>query len=420
MLQADPSRRAYVRRVNIAGNNRTRDEVIRREFRQFESSWYDGDKIRLSRDRVDRLGYFKEVNVESQDVPGAPDQVDLTVTVSEKPTGNLLIGAGFSSAERLSLVFSIKQENVFGSGNYLGLELNTSKYNRQIVLSTVDPYFTKDGISRSIDFYHRASRPYADQGGDYRLLTTGGSLRFGVPFTELDTVYLGGGVEQTKIEPGTNIPAAYLDYATRFGYTSRSVPLTLGWSRDSRDSALVPSRGRYQRLNADTGVGGEVRYLRSSYQYQQYIPLTKQFTLAVNGDIGWGKGLGGRPFPIFKNVYGGGLGSVRVFEQSTLGPRDVTGSFIGGAKKLNLNAELQAPFPGAGNDKTLRLYTFLDAGNVFAENESYSIKDLRSSYGFGLSWISPIGPLRLALANPIRKQPGDRIQKLQFQIGTSF
>ncbi len=420
VLQAEPARRAYVRRVNVAGNNRSRDEVIRREFRQFESAWYDGDKIRLSRDREDRLGYFKDVNVETQDVPGSPDQVDLTITVVEKPTGNLLIGAGFSSAERLSLTFSIKQENIFGSGNYLGLELNTSKYNRQIVLSSVDPYFTPDGISRSVDFYQRASRPYADQGGDYRLVTLGGSLRFGVPFTEKDTVYFGAGLEQTKIEPGTNIPASYLDYATRFGYTSRNLPLTLGWSRDSRDSALVPTTGLYQRLNADWGVGGETRYVRSNYQAQQYLALTKQFTLAFNGELGNGAGLGGRPFPVFKNFYSGGLGSVRGFEQSTLGPRDVTGSFSGGAKKINLNAELQMPFPGAGNDRTLRIYTFLDAGNVFRETERYSFKDLRSSYGFGLGWISPVGPLRLALANPIRKQPGDRIQKLQFQIGTSF
>ena len=420
VLQADPSRRAYVRRVNISGNNRTRDEVIRREFRQFESSWYDGDKIRLSRDRVDRLGYFKEVGVETTDVAGAPDQVDLLINVTEKPTGNLLIGAGFSSSERLSLVLSVKQENVFGSGNYLGLEINTSRYNRQIVLSTVDPYFTKDGISRSLDFYHRASRPYADQGGDYRLLTTGAGLRFGVPFTEFDTVYLGAGYEQTKIEPGTNIPAAYLDYATRFGYTSNSIPLTLGWSRDSRDSALVPNKGTFQRVNADWGVGGDARYVRSSYQYQQYLPLNKQFTVALNGELGWGKGLGGRSFPVFKNFYSGGLGSVRGFEQSTLGPRDVTGSFIGGAKKINLNVELQAPFPGAGNDKTLRVYGFVDAGNVFGEREALSFRDLRSSYGLGLSWISPVGPLRLAIANPIRKQPGDRIQKLQFQIGTSF
>ncbi len=420
VLQADPARRAYVRRISIGGNSRTRDEVIRREFRQFESSWYDGDRIKLSRDRVDRLGFFKEVNVETVEVPGTADQVDLNVVVSEKPTGNLLIGAGFSSAEKLSLTFSIKQENIFGSGNYLGLELNTSKFNRQLVVSTTDPYFTADGISRTYDVYHRATRPFNDQGGDYQLVTSGAGIRFGVPFSESDTVFFGAGLEQTTIRPGTNIPAAYLSYANQFGFTSQSLPLTIGFARDSRDSALVPSRGRLQRANADFGVAGDVKYLRGNYQIQQYIPINRQFTFALNGELGYGKGLGGNPFPIFKNFYSGGLGSVRGFEQGTLGPRDVTGAFIGGSKKVTLNAEVSAPFPGAGNDRTLRLYAFVDAGNAYGDNDPVRLSDMRASTGVGLSWISPVGPLRIAIANPIKKEPGDRIQKLQFQIGTSF
>jgi outer membrane protein insertion porin family len=420
ILQAEPSRRAYVRKLNIAGNNRTRDEVIRREFRQFEASWYDGDKIKLSRDRVDRLGYFKEVNVETVDVAGAQDQVDLVISVTEKPTGNLTLGAGFSSSEKLSLQFKVAQENVFGSGNYLGVELNTSKFNRQVVVSSVNPYFTNDGVSRTVDFYYRNTRPYNDQGGDYQLATTGASMRFGVPFTERDTIYFGGGVENTKIKPGTNIPAAYLAYANRFGYSSSNIPLTLGWARDTRDSALVPSSGLLQRVNGEWGVAGDARYLRSSYQYQQYVPLNKQFTIAVNGELGWGKGLSNRPFPVFKGYSAGGLGSVRGFEQGTLGPRDVTGSYIGGPKKVVGNIELQTPFPGAGNDRTLRLFGFLDAGNVFAEYEKYDFGTLRASAGVGLSWISPLGPLRFAYAVPTRKFAGDRIQKLQFQIGTSF
>jgi outer membrane protein insertion porin family len=229
VLQGDPSRRAYVRRINIAGNTRTRDEVVRREFRQFESSWYDGDKIRLSRDRVDRLGFFTEVNVDTQDVTGTNDQVDVSVNVVEKPTGNLQVGAGFSSAEKLSLSFGVKQENVFGSGNYLGVDVNTSKINRQLVLSTVDPYFTADGISRAFDVYFRTTRPLDGQGGDYGLKTTGTSLRFGVPFTETDTVYFGGGYERLTIEPGINpLPVTYQAYANQFGYTSTAIPLTVG------------------------------------------------------------------------------------------------------------------------------------------------------------------------------------------------
>ncbi len=420
VLTSDPQRRAYVRRISVAGNDRTRDEVVRREFRQFEASWYDGEKIRLSRDRVDRLGYFTEVDVESQEVPGAPDQVDLVISVKEKPTGSLQLGAGFSSAEKVSFSFAIKQENVFGSGNYLGIDVNTSKYKRTLVFSTTNPYFTQDGISRTIDLYYRTDKPYEDQGGNYELVTTGASARFGVPFSETDTVFFGGGLEQTRIKPGTNIPAAYLVYADRYGYTSSAVPLTIGWSRDSRDSALAPNAGVYQKLNSEWSIAGDARYLRANYQYQQYVPLNKKFTLAFNGELGLGKGINGRPFPVFKNFYSGGLGSVRGFDQGTLGPRDVTGASLGGPKKVSLNVELIAPFPGAGNDRTLRVFTFADIGNVYGDNERVRLSEMRASVGVGLSWISPLGPLRLAYAKPVRKFAGDRIQELQFQIGTSF
>jgi outer membrane protein insertion porin family len=422
VMQADPSRRAYVRRISIAGNNRTRDEVIRREFRQFESSWYDGDNIRRSRDRVDRLGFFTDVSVDTQEVANAPDQVDLTVAVVEKPTGNLQLGAGYSSGDKLSLMAGIRQENFFGTGNYLGLEVNTSSSNRQLVISTTDPYFTADGVSRSIDVFNRTTQPLSGQGGDYSLVTNGASVRFGVPFTETDTVYFGGGVESLNIREGaTALPATWQLQVDNYGAKSTSVPLTVGWSRDTRDSSLVPTRGRFQRVNGDWGVAADIKYLRASYQIQQYIPLNKQFTVGLNGEIGWGKGLNGQPYPVFKNFYSGGLGSVRGFEQGSLGPRDTTtDSAIGGAKKITLNAELITPFPGAGNDRTLRMFGFVDAGNVFKETASYSLADLRASAGVGISWISPVGPLRLGIARALRKEAEDRIQTVQFQIGTSF
>lgn len=426
VLQAEPSRRAYVRRILVSGNNRTRDEVIRREFRQFEAAWYDGDKIRLSRDRVDRLGFFTEVNVETIEIPGTADQVDLMFTVTEKPTGSISLGAGFSSAEKVTLSFGIRQENAFGSGNYLAVEVNTSKYNRNLVLSTTDPYFTQNGISRTIDVFQRTTRPYLGDINSYSLINSGLGLRFGVPVTETDTVFVGANAEQTQIKAGTGLPDPYKEYADRFGTTSTAIPLTLGWARDGRDSALVPTKGTYQRLNADLSVAGDVRYFRSNYQYQQYFPLSKKYTLALNADLGWGQGLSGQPFPIFKNFYVGGLGSVRGFEQSTLGPSRVTSSsnsalvYLGGPKKMVLNAEFMVPFPGAGNDKTLRLFGFTDIGRAFGDNEKISLGDLRASAGIGLSWISPMGPLRFSYATPIRKETGDKIQKLQFQIGTSF
>ena len=438
VIRAEPSRRAYVRRIQVSGNDRTRDEVIRREFRQLEASWYDGDKIKLSRDRVDRLGYFTEVDVETQEVPGSPDQVDLLVAVKEKPTGAVTLGAGFSSAEKVSLSFGIKQENAFGSGNYLGIDVNTSKFNRTLVLSTTDPYFTQDGISRTIDLYYRTSRPYSyyydgqevDTSDMYKIVSRGASVRFGVPFSEQDTIYVGGGFEQNSITRGLYMPMQYDPYV---GKNNTAIPLTLGWGRDSRDSALAPNQGRYQRVSAEWSPAGDLEYVKASYQFQQYVPVTKAITFAINTELGWGKGLGGKEFPLFKNFYAGGLGSVRGFEQGSLGPRSQcfwtpTGqecpagsySYIGGAKKVVLNAELIAPFPGAGNDKTLRWFTFVDVGNVYGENQGFRASDLRASVGIGLSWISPLGPLRLAWANPVRKQAGDELQKLQFQIGTSF
>ena len=420
VLIGDPSRRAYVRRINVLGNNRTRDQIVRREFRQMEAAWYDGAKIRLSRDRLNRLGYFKEVNIETQEVVGTPDQVDLNVNIEEKPTGMLTLGAGFSSAEKVTFTIGVQQDNAFGSGQSLGLQVSTSKYNQFYVISNTDPYFTDDGISRTLDFSHRSFKPYVEQGGDYRLASTGLGLRFGLPFTELDRIFVGVTAETTEIIPGTNLPASYLVYANRFGYTTHNLPLTVAWARDSRDNFINPNSGKFMRLSTEYGGIGDTRYIRSGGQYQQYFPLSKQFTFAFNTDLAYGKGLKGQPYPVFKNYYSGGLGSVRGFMPGTLGPRDISGIAVGGPKKLTLNTEFLAPFPGAGNDRSLRLYGFFDMGNVYGEEDKIDLQYLRSSYGLGFSWVSPMGPLRLAWARPIRVFSGDRIQHLQFQIGTSF
>ncbi len=418
---ADPGRRAYVRKILIGGNTRTRDEVIRREMRQFESSWYDGDKIKLSRERIERLGYFKdgEVGLDTQEVPNSADQVDLVVSVKEKATGNFTFGGSFGQTERLALNVGVKQDNIFGTGRYLSFDVNTSRSNRTFALSTVDPYFTQDGISQAFDLYARTTKPATDFSGDFEYRTVGSALRFGVPFSERDTVYFGIGLEQIRIQPGFNLPASYLAYGETFGYKSLSIPLNIGWARDDRDNLLTPTRGRLMKLNADLAFG-DTRFGRLNAQYQEYFPINKQFTLAVNTELVYGRGFSSRPFPVFKLLTGGGIGHVRGFEGGTLGPRDVTGSFSGGSKKINANVEILTPFPGAGNDRSLRMYGFVDVGNVYAEREKISFSDMRMSVGVGVSWQSPVGPLRISIANPVRKFPGDRIQKLQFQVGNTF
>jgi outer membrane protein insertion porin family len=422
VLQSDPGRRAYVRRINLAGNTITRDEVIRREFRQFESAWYDGGKIKLSRDRVDRLGFFSSVDVDTNDVPGAPDQVDLTLNVVEKPTGNLTLAAGYSQTDKLSITGSIRKENVFGSGNYLSLDVSTAHTNKNLSISETDPYFTDDGISRTIDLYFRTSRPYNSLGTEYAVSTPGAAIRFGLPYSEFDTVFVGFGAEQTHIGTSAGVPDSYVIFVDKFGSYANSFPMTLGWARDERDSGISPTSGRYARFNADFSLFGDVQYARLNSQVTQYIDLGNHFSLGVNAEIGYGFGLNGRPYPVFKNFYGGGLGSVRVFEQGSLGKGsvDVTGAFIGGSKKMNINNELYIPVPGAANDKSLRLFAFVDAGNVWAEDEHIALGSLRASAGLGLSWTSPVGPFKLSYGLPIKSEPNDRIQKFQFQVGTAF
>ncbi|WP_416757748.1 outer membrane protein assembly factor BamA [Roseateles sp. So40a] len=419
-LVGEPQRRVYVRRVLISGNTRTRDEVIRREFRQFESSWYDGGRIKASRDRVERLGYFKDVTIDTTEVPGSPDQVDVTLTVTERPTGNIQIGAGYSSASKLSLSGSISQENVFGSGNYLGIQVNTASTGRSLGVTTVDPYFTVDGVSRAIDVFYRTVKPINNLGEEYEFASYGGSVKFGVPFSEDDTVFFGIGYETTRITTRTGLPNSYWLFREQFGSSALAIPLTIGWKKDNRDSVITPTAGAMKRVNLELSPVGDSRYAIANLQYQEFFPLGRKFSLMLNGEFAYGRGLGDRPYPIFKNFYGGGLGSVRVFEPGTLGPVDVTGSYTGGNRKFNLNAEFYVPVPGSGNDKSFRLFGFVDAGNVWGQDEKLDFQDVRASAGLGISWLSPMGPLRLSFGSPIRKKPTDRIERFQFQIGTAF
>ena len=420
VFAAEPQRRVYVRRIDVAGNTRTRDEVVRREFRQLESAWYDGGLIKISKERLERLGYFKDIEVETSEVAGSPDQVDLVVNLVEKPTGNLAIGAGYSNAEKLTFNASISQDNAFGSGNSLGIEVNTSKYQRTLALRTVNPYWTVDGISLALSGSYRTSRPLNFLGDSYELRTPGASAIFGVPFSEYDTVFLGLGWERTELGTSVGLPLAWLNYRALYGNKTDSLYTSIGWQRDGRDSLIAPSTGRYQRVNFDWGFLGEVKYLRTNLQYQEYWPLPFRLTLGINAEVGIGKGLGGKPFPVFKNFTGGGLGTVRAFEQGSLGVIDPTGAYIGGARRFNANTELYFPVPGTGNDRTLRIFAFADTGNVWREDEKVTGSSLRASAGLGLSWISPVGPLKLSWGSPLRVQRNDRIQRFQFQIGTAF
>ncbi|MGZ3181523.1 MAG: outer membrane protein assembly factor BamA [Telluria sp.] len=428
-FMVDPGRRAYVRHMNISGNTTTRDEVIRREFRQFEGAWYDPNKVKLSRDRVDRLGYFKDVTVDTPEAPGVSDQVDVNLAVTEKPTGNFMIGGAFSQAEKFTFTTAISQANFAGSGKTLGLELNTSRYSRTIAFSETNPYFTDDGISRSFEVYHRVTRPPALNIGSYTVKQTGGRLSFGVPFSEVDTVFFGLGLERTSIETDETSPVRFKDYVrqvtgitTGVGKaTTNAFPFTVAWQRDSRDSAVTPTIGRYLRFNAEVDPFGHSKYYRALVEGQEYRPLTRWMTLAIRSEFDYGHGLGNSKYPVFKNFYAGGIGSVRGYLSSSLGIVDpYTGDSLGGATRVIGNAELQFPFPGSGTDRTLRWFVFSDAGQIYQEGQKIRLSELRYSAGLGFSWVSPVGPLKLSYAKPLNAKFGDRLERFQFQMGTGF
>jgi len=432
-LVIDPGRRIYVRQVAISGNAKTRDVVIRREMRQFESSWFDSDKIELSKKRLGRLGYFTETDITTEDIPGSPDQVDVNVKVTEKPTGAITLGAGFSSTEKLILSAGINQDNAFGTGTAVGLNFSLGKINQNLTLSNYDPYFTEDGISRYTDLFYRSSKPLYYVGDpDYQIKSVGSNIKFGVPYTEVDRVFFGTGIEGYQIQTTSNTPQPYLSYAQSYGIaapgypgtlTTYNVPLTVGWSRDGRDSSLIPSEGSLQQLSGEVGTPvGNMTFYRIFGQYQKYHSFSKGNILSFNGEVGYGQQYGSNPWPITKNYYVGGIGSVRGYAPGSLGPQYYNYNVnafqpTGGQSKIVTNVEYTVPVPGSGAEKTLRMFTFVDGGNAYGDNINLV---LRYSYGLGLSWISPLGPLKFSYGIPYKSQPTDNIQRLQFQVGTAF
>jgi len=417
----DAGRRVYVRKINISGNPKTRDEVIRREMRQLESAWYDGTRIERSKVRVRRLGYFEEgsVNLETPPVPGTTDQVDVEVSVVEKNTGNLLAGVGYSNADGVVFNASVSQQNIFGSGNALSLSLNTSSVNRTIALTYTEPYWTVDGVSRTIELYDKNIDPTGLAIAQYSSSTQGASIGFGVPVSEIDTINIGLRFEHTKLNLFDDSPPIYYQFVQDFGYVTNSYILSGGWSRDTRNDILYPTFGRLQSALVEVGLPiGDLSYYKFQYVNQAFWPVYGDFVLMLRGDLGYGDGYQGKPLPFFKAFYAGGAGSVRGYEAGSLGPRDIYGNALGGKRKIVGNAEIF--YPILKGDRSVRISAFADAGQIYANGYQPEFENFRFSAGLGLAWNSPIGPLKFSYAIPLNDIPEDKIQKFQFQVGTVF
>ena len=423
----DPGKRVYVRRINLTGNTRTRDSVLRREMRQLESSWYAGDKIARSKERLERLQYFDNVDIETPAVPGTTDQVDLNINVAEKSTGSVQFGAGLSSNEGVVLGITVNQQNFLGTGNRVSAQINTGRVNKTYSLSYADPYFTPDGISRGFDLYRRDVDTQSLDIGTYNSSSYGAGVRFGLPLSERDFFSAGLTADSTKIELSSNSPKQYLDFCgNSSGCTNTSLQLSVGWTHDSRDNTLFPNKGVLQRLTAEASVPGlDLQFYKLEYKHAWYKEVFKDTTLLLNGELGYAGSYGSDKYPFFKNFYIGGVTSVRGYDNGAIGPRDVdtktNQSFaIGGTRRVLANAELFIPVPLLKNSSQFRLSAFFDAGNVYADNESLSLGELRYSTGLGVSWFSPFGPLKLVFAKALNAKENDQTQTLQFQLGQQF
>ncbi len=423
----DPGKRVYVRRINLTGNTRTRDNVLRREMRQLESAWYAGDKINRSKERLDRLQYFDSVDVETPAVAGTTDQVDVNINVTEKSTGSIQFGAGLSSNEGVVLGITVNQPNFLGTGNRVSAQVNTGKVNTTYSLSYTDPYFTPDGVSRGFDVYRRDVDTGSLNIGSYNSKSYGAGVRFGLPLSEKDFFSFGLTGDFTKIDLSANSPKQYLDFCGNAkGCSSDSLQLAAAWTHDSRDNTLFPNRGVLQKLSAEVTLPVlDLEYYKVEYKHTWFKDVTKTFTFMLNGELGYADTYGNKEYPFFKNFYVGGVNSVRGFDNGAIGPRDfdpgTNSDFaVGGTTRIVGNAEVFTPVPFIKNSSQFRLSAFVDTGSVYANNQSINLGDLRYSTGVGISWFSPFGPLKLVFAKALNKKEGDQTQTLQFQLGSQF
>lgn len=415
----DPGKRVYVRRVNVKGNITTRDEVLRREMRQMEAGWFSAEKVERSRTRLQRLGFFEDVNVETPAVPGTTDQVDVNYSVTETSSGNITAGAGYSQTSGILFNASVSQDNFLGSGKRVSFAFNNSKVTTIYNFYYTDPYYTINGISRGFGLFYKKTD--ADQANisSYTTDTYGANVNYGIPINEFDTIRVSPEFENLKLKETSESPNEVIDFIDRHGNDYNTVKLTGSWAHDTRNKALFADDGGLQSLSVETAVPGSgLQYYKLGYDQRRYVPLTKDLTLSMHAQLGYGDGYGDYDnLPFFENYFAGGVRSVRGFEDNTLGPKDSKGNPIGGSVQVVGGAEILFPIPFVEGTKSFRLGTFFDIGNVYSDVSNFDATELRYSVGVSSLWISPLGPLAISLGFPLNDKSGDNVQNFQFTVG---
>ncbi len=446
----DAGKRAYVRRISFTGNELTQDEVMRREVRQMEAGWASTAQIDLSKVRLERLGYFKGVEVETPQVPGSDDQIDVEFSVEEQPSGAISGTLAYSQGYGLILGANYQQSNLQGSGNSLSVGVSYSEYQQAVNFNFFDPYFTLDGISRGYSLFLRRLDYDARNIARYSTDSAGGGVTFGFPIGETQRINFGMNVEFTEIREGFAAAQEISEFIDRSGADALNFKANLSWIRSTLNRGVFADRGSSQSIGLVLSApGSDQEFYKLTYQGEKYFPLTNIFTLKLRTELGYGDSYGDTPsMPFYEHFFAGGFGSIRGFENSTLGPRStppldangnpiIIGNFdndgrygqpFGGNLLVEFSAEVIFPLPFVEDNRQFRPAFFFDAGNVFnTECPSVSTNcfdfdtdELRYSAGVGLSWLSGFGPLTFAISKPMNTKFFDEEESFQFELGKTF
>lgn len=418
----DPGKRVYVRRINFAGNSKTRDVVLRQEMRQMEGGWFSAEKVERSRTRLQRLGFFETVNVETPAVPGSTDQVDVDYSVVEQPSGSISLGVGFSQSSGIILNGSISQDNFLGTGRRVSMSINNSDVSSVYSFSYNNPYYTVDGVSRGFGVFYRTTD--ADQANisNYSTDTYGANVTYGFPINEFNAFQFSILADSLKLNASAFASQEILDFIDQYGDSYQNLGVSASLTHDTRDKRIFPTDGGVRRVSGEVKVpGSDLEFYKVNLGLQQFVPLTRLFVFETKVDIGYGDGYGDfSEMPFFENFYAGGVRSVRGYEDNSLGPRDSLNDAIGGSFKTTGTAQVNFPPPFLTESNAVRLSLFYDVGNVFSGVSEWSVNDLRMSVGLGATWLSPVGPLTISLAQPFNDQSEDNLQQFQFTLGAGF
>lgn len=420
-LFVDPGQRVYVRRINFTGNDRTQDEVFRREMRQMEGGWYSTSNVDRSRVRLQRLSFVESVNVETRRVPGSDDQVDLDISVKERFSGSFTVGVGYAQSEGVLFNLGLSQENFMGTGRRVSLAFNNSSVNRTYSISYLNPYYTLDGISRGFTLFFRETDASQLDISRYATNRFGGTLTYGIPLTEFDTFRFSPGYERVEVVTTSGTSSEVQDYIAD-GNTFDFYTLESSYTHDTRDRTIFASEGNLQRAGVKVALpGSSAEYFKLDLRSQWFLPLRENLSIGLNGEINYAEPYGDNDrVPFFEHYFAGGSRSVRGYRDFSLGPRDSNDDPFGGTFRVVTTAELLFPPPFLDDAGNMRMSLFLDAGQVYRSFEAFDAGEIRTSAGIGMTWLSPVGALTFSLAQALNDKPEDDKQVFQFSIGAAF